>query len=314
MKHDITSLSRILSRKMKALFLGVSILILGLAGTSAPALSSSDFAPFITVQQLQSLPPDQRVVIDTRPVWKYLLGHIPGAVNLSDWMKFSTRIGGVRGQINQDKNFIVEQLRALGIDDPKTIVVYGDPTDKWRTDGRFFWMFEFYGFSRTALLKGGFQDWERAGFPTQRGLGTDPKPSSLQISDIHFNRDILADQQWIATRLGAKDLILIDNREKYEYDGATPYGSDRGGHIPGAIHIDWRKFFKADGRLKPREVLGSLLKSHNIEPGQHIVVYCTGGVRSAMAYFVFRHLGYTVRNYDGSWWDWSHNPKLPIES
>jgi len=32
-----------------------------------------------------------------------------------------------------------------------------------------------------------------------------------------------------------------------------------------------------------------------------------------MAYFVLRHLGYKVRNYDGSWWDWSQNPKLPIE-
>ncbi len=314
MKHDITSLSRILSRKMKALFLGVSILIFGLAGSSSPALSSSDFAPFITVQQLQSLPPDQRVVIDTRPVWKYLLGHIPGAVNLSDWMKFSTRIGGVRGQINQDKNFIVEQLRALGIDDPKTIVVYGDPTDKWRTDGRFFWMFEFYGFTRTALLKGGFQHWEQAGFPIHRGFGTDPQTSSLKVSELHFNRDILADQRWIAARLGAKDLVLIDNREKHEYEGATPYGSTRGGHIPGARHIDWRDFFKSDGTLKSREELGSLLKSKDIQPGQHIVVYCTGGVRSAMAYFVFRYLGYTIRNYDGSWWDWSHNPKLPIES
>jgi len=314
MKHDITSLSRILSRKMKALFLGVSILFFGLAGTSSSALSSSDFEPFITVQQLQSLPPDQRVVIDTRPAWKYLLGHIPGAVNLSDWMEFSTRIGGVPGQINQDKNFIVEKLSALGIDSQKTIVVYGDPSDKWRTDGRFFWMFEFYGFTRTALLKGGFQHWERAGFPTHRGFETDPKPSSLQVADLHFNRGVLADQHWIAARLSAKDLILIDNREKHEYEGATPYGSTRGGHIPGARHIDWREFFKSDGSLKSREELGSLLKSRDIQPGQHIVVYCTGGVRSAMAYFVFRYLGYTVRNYDGSWWDWSHNPTLPIES
>jgi thiosulfate/3-mercaptopyruvate sulfurtransferase len=314
MKHDITSRSRILSRKIKALFLRVSIVLFGLAGTSFPALSGSDFEPFITVQQLQSLPLDQRVVIDTRPAWKYLFGHIPGAVNLSDWMKFSTRINGVPGQINQDKNFIVEKMRALGIDGQKTIVVYGDPTDKWRTDGRFFWMFEFYGFTRTALLKGGFQHWERAGFPIHRGLGTNPKPSSLQVSDLHFNRGVLADQQWIAARLGAKDLVLIDNREKHEYQGARPYGSVRGGHIPGAMHIDWREFFKSDGTLKSREELGSLLKSKGIQPRQHIVVYCTGGVRSAMAYFVFRYLGYTVRNYDGSWWDWSHNPELPIES
>ncbi len=314
MKHDITSLNCILSRKIKAFLLGVSILVLGLAGTDSPALSAPDFEPLITVQQLQSLPQNERVLIDTRPSWQYLLGHIPGAVNLSDWKEFTTRTGRVHGRINQDKNFIVERLRSLGIHAKKTIVVYGDLTDKWRTDGRFFWMFEFYGFTRTALLKGGFQHWKQAGFATERGFGPNSKPSALEASDIHFNRKILADQNWIAQRLGSKDIILIDNREKHEYEGATPYGSPRGGHIPGAVHFDWREFFKSDGTMKPREALVILLKSRDIHPSQQIVVYCTGGVRSAMAYFVFRYLGYTVRNYDGSWWDWSYNPKLPIDS
>jgi thiosulfate/3-mercaptopyruvate sulfurtransferase len=303
-----------LSRKIKADFLRASILTLGIITMPQPTLSSTDFEPFITPEQVQSLPRNERVVIDTRPSWKYLLGHIPGAINLSDWKEFTIRSDGVHGQINQNKDFIVQKLRALGIDHQKTIVIYGDLSDKWRTDGRFFWMFEFYGFKRVALLKGGFQNWGKAGFPKRRGFGQDPKPSALETSDINFNQDILANQSWIASRLGSQSIMLIDNREKHEFDGATPYGSSRGGHIPGALHIDWREFFKSDGTLKPREALNSLLKSKNIQSNQEIVVYCTGGVRSAMAYFVFRHLGYKVRNYDGSWWDWSHNPKLPIES
>ena len=253
-------------------------------------------------------------MIDTRSSWKYLLGHIPGAINLSDWKKFTIKSGDVRGRINQNKDFIVQKLRALGIDHQKTIIIYGDLSDKWRTDGRFFWMFEFYGFKRVSLLKGGFQNWEKAGFQKERGFGQDPKPSALETSDINFNQDILANQSWIVSQLGSQNIVLIDNREKHEFDGATPYGSSRGGHIPGALHIDWRDFFEPNGTLKPRKALNSLLKSKNIQSGQEIVVYCTGGVRSAMAYFVFRYLGYKVRNYDGSWWDWSHNPKLPIES
>ena len=314
MKHDITSPNCILSRKIKAGFLTVSILAFTIIGVSQPALSAPDFELLITPNQVQSLAENERVVIDTRPSWKYMLGHIPGALNLSSWKEFTLKSNGVAGQINQDKEFIVQKLRALGIDPRKTIVIYGDLSDKWRTDGRFFWMFEFYGFKRVGLLKGGFQNWENAGFPKQRGFGQSPKPSVLKTSDIHFNRDILADQNWIASRLGSQGIALIDNREKHEFDGATPYGSSRGGHIPGALHIDWREFFTSDGTLKPRENLDALLKSKGIQSNQEIVVYCTGGVRSAMAYFVFRHLGYKVRNYDGSWWDWSHNPKLPIES
>ncbi len=314
MKHDITSPNCILSRKIKAVFLRVSILALGILGMPQPALPTPDFELLITPERVQFLPKNDRILIDTRPAWKYLLGHIPGAINLNDWKEFTVRSNGVKRQINQDKEFIVRKLRSLGIDPQKTIIIYGDLSDKWRTDGRFFWMFEFYGFKRVAILKGGFQNWRKAEFSQTRGFGQTPKPSGLKTSDINFNRDILADQGWIASRLGSQNIALIDNREKHEFDGATPYGSFRGGHIPGALHIDWREFFTSDGNLKTRETLYSLLKSKGIPSNREIVVYCTGGVRSAMAYFVFRHLGYKVRNYDGSWWDWSHNLKLPIES
>lgn len=292
----------------------LALLALGFAGMPSVAFSAPDVELLITPEQVHSLPENERILIDTRPSRKYLLGHIPGAINLSDWRKFTIKSDGVMGKINQDKKFVVRKLRSLGIDFHKTIVIYGDLTDKWRTDGRFLWMFEFYGFKRVALLKGGLQGWEKAGFQKKWGFGQTPKPSALEISDINFNRDVLANQGWIASRLNSQNIALIDNREKREFDGATPYGSSRGGHIPGALHIDWREFFKADGTLKPRETLKHLLKSKGIQPDQEIVVYCTGGVRSAMAYFVFRHLGYKVRNYDGSWWDWSHNPNLPIES
>ena len=111
-------------------------------------------------------------------------------------------------------------------------------------------MFEFYGFKRVALLKGGFQHWRKAGFSKERGFGQTPKSSALEASSIHFNQDVLADQSWIASRLGSPDIALIDNREKYEFDGATPYGSSQGGHIPGALHIDWREFFDSKGQLE----------------------------------------------------------------
>lgn len=314
MKHDITSPGRILSREIKALFVVGVFLGLALPAFAATPPPTSDFETFITPAKLKSLPEKVRVIIDTRSAWKFMAGHIPGAINLSSWQDFSKKSHGVAGQIRQDKSFIAQKLSSLGIDHNKTIVIYGDLTDKWRTDGRFFWMFEFYGFKRTALLKGGYQQWQKAGFAIDRGFGDDPPVTALKVTDISLNREVVADQNWIATRLGSKEIAIIDNREKHEFEGATPYGSSRGGHIPGAIHIDWREFFDAQGMLKPKDKLASLLKSKGIRPDQEIVVYCTGGVRSAMAYFVFRYLGYTVRNYDGSWWDWSHNPKLPIES
>ena len=85
-----------------------------------PAFSSPDFESLITPEQVQSLPKNERVLIDTRPSWKYLLGHIPGAINLSNWKEFTTKPNGVPGQINQDKDFIVKKLRCSRGRPPKS--------------------------------------------------------------------------------------------------------------------------------------------------------------------------------------------------
>lgn len=314
MKHDITSLIDFLSRKIKALAAWTALAMCLICGGWTASWADTEQTPLLTLETLRTLPPTEVVLLDTRSTWRYLLGHIPGAQSTGDWQDYSVTRSGVRGLIDQDRNAIARKLKAMGIDKNKTIVLYGDPTDKWRTDGRFFWMLEFYGFSRTVLLEGGLDAWENQGLPIERGPASPPDPSDLKAEDIQFNNAVYADQEWIRQRLKTPELALIDNRERNEFDGATPYGSSRGGHIPGAIHIDWREFYDANGRLKPRDALEALLKKWKVRKDQQVVVYCTGGVRSGMAYFVFRYLGYDVRNYDGSWWDWSRNPNLPVES
>ncbi|MBI4389054.1 MAG: sulfurtransferase [Nitrospinae bacterium] len=293
-------------------FLSMAIMMLSVSLQGVQTLSAEVFEPLLNPQKLNSLPAKDRVLLDTRPAWRFLLGHIPGAVNTGDWRDFTVTIDGVPGMLNEDRDFLARKLQALGIDYGKTIVVYGDAKDQWRTDGRFFWMFERLGFGRVGILDGGWDAWVESGGDTERGSGGSPLPSALAPQDIRFNDAALADQKWIFERLGSQSIAVIDNRTRKEFDGAILYGEKRGGHIPGAVHIDWREFFTSGGKLKSREEAAALLDKYGVRPEQEAVVYCTGGVRSAMAYFVFKHLGRKVRNYDGSWWDWSHNPALPL--
>ena len=311
MKKDITNVNGDLSRKIKTLVLAFFLADF-VPGQPCPASADLPENPVsINADQLLALPSDKTVIVDTRSGWKYFLGHIPGAVNLADWRDFTEKRAGVQGLLIEDKDFIIGKLRPLGIDRHKTIVLYGDPTDRWRTDGRFLWMFERFGFESVRILTGGLDSWKKSGGKIERGKQSRVSPSLLSTEDIHFNEKVTATGSWIHENRDR--LAIIDNRTKKEYDGATPYGSARGGHIPKALHIPWERFFTDNGILKGKSDLTALLDKNGIRPEREIVVYCTGGVRSGMAYYAFRNLGYAVRNYDGSWWDWSLNSKLPVE-
>lgn len=268
----------------------------------------------IAPAQLKSLVAEETVIIDTRSKWKFLLSHISGAINLSDWKKFTSKQNGVPGMLILDRKLIAEKLRPFGIDNGKTIILYGNPKDPWRTDGRLFWMFQRYGFQSVKILQGGLEGWKRIGGEINVGLADPKNASSFSAEDIKLNDTVAADKNWIRERLAAGKIAIIDNRTQKEYDGSTPYGSTRGGHIPQSVHIHWSEFFTETGDMKASNVLLKMLSQFGITQDREVVVYCTGGVRSAMAFFVLKYLGYSVRNYDGSWWEWSRDASLPVEN
>jgi thiosulfate/3-mercaptopyruvate sulfurtransferase len=310
MKPDITSAARNLSRKIRGIFyLVTGIILMGLSPQKNPISEL-----LLTPSALKKIPAEQRVIIDTRAKWKFLSGHIPGAINMSNWREFTTKKDGIKGILIEDKTFISDTFSALGLNLMQPIIIYGEPSDPWRTDGRFFWMFERYGFAKVALLDGGLDTWKQSGGIVERGFQKERKFTKINLETLKLNPNVIADKALINDILLNKKYVLIDNRTQKEFQGATPYGSDRGGHIPNAKHIHWPDFFKINGTLKSTIDLSHLLQSAGVRSDQEVIVYCTGGVRSAMAYFVFRYLGFKVRNYDGSWWDWSKDSNLPIET
>jgi thiosulfate/3-mercaptopyruvate sulfurtransferase len=93
-------------------------------------------------------------------------------------------------------------------------------------------------------------------------------------------------------------------------------GALRGGHIPGALNIPWKRAVAEDGTFKPADELRAIYEEEQgLAVDQNIVTYCRIGERSSHTWFVLTYLlGYpNVRNYDGSWTEWGNLVGVPIE-
>jgi len=89
-----------------------------------------------------------------------------------------------------------------------------------------------------------------------------------------------------------------------------------GGHIPGAINVQWSKMVNEDGTLKSADELKNLYESINITTDKEIMTYCVIGERASYTWFVLKYLlGYpNVKTYDGSWLEQGNNMENPIEN
>jgi thiosulfate/3-mercaptopyruvate sulfurtransferase len=111
------------------------------------------------------------------------------------------------------------------------------------------------------------------------------------------------------------ETILVDARSVEEFVGKEMAGIPRAGHIPSAINIPWNGFLNSDATLKDVEAIGDGLDEKGLHRSHEVVCYCTGGVRSGWVYFVLKVMGYPkVKNYPGSWWEWSRDFAAPAET
>ncbi len=222
----------------------------------------------------------------------------------------------IRDYVDPDR--FAALLSRAGIRPGQTVVFYGDNFNWWAAYA--LWVFSLFGLDDTRLLDGGRQKWVDEGRPLttdkpDRASSEYPVPERDDSKIRAFREEVLAHSE-----VGNP---LVDVRSPEEYRGellhmpAYPQeGALRGGHIPGARSVPWKRAANEDGSFKSADELRSIYEDEiGLSSDDDVIAYCRIGERSSHTWFVLSQLlGYPkVRNYDGSWTEWGNVVRAPIE-
>jgi thiosulfate/3-mercaptopyruvate sulfurtransferase len=243
----------------------------------------------------------------------YESGHIPGARKV-DW---HTDLQDPVTRDYVDGEGFARLASSRGIRRDDTVVFYGDNFNWWAAYA--LWVFTLFGHPDVRLLDGGRQKWIAEGRPLTREK-PEPEPTDYPVVE-RDDAAIRAYRDQVEEHLQTGG-PMVDVRSPQEYTGELTHmpdypqeGALRGGHIPGAVNVPWKRAANEDGTFKPvGELQAIYAEEQGLAPEDDIIAYCRIGERSSHTWFVLHHLlGYPrVRNYDGSWTEWGNLVRAPI--
>ncbi len=289
------------------------------AGVEASQPAEWGWTYFTTAEQLAArLGEPNLLVLDARSPEAYAQGHIPGAVNLpgEDLRTPSAKPGQGDSQYifrkpdgSPDVAKYVQIFSEIGVSPETHVVVYGNHAGQ--TDGSIPAMIlHWLGHEQVSFLDGvGVEAWKNAGFELS-AEPVSPSPAQFRAEPIEgfvWNLDdVLANLQ-------NPNVAFYDTRSLGEYTGQDKRNNAHGGHIPGAVRIDYAEQIQGQGKtLSEKDAIVQRLKAEGITPDRTIVLYCQTSTRVSLPYLILKDLGYPdVVVYDASWHEYGNLPGTP---
>lgn len=267
-----------------------------------------DWPLLIEASQLaDSLHEPKLLILDTSSADNYAKHHVPGAVHIAP----AELQCGIKPAVG--KMPAPDQLQLLfsrvGLTPDKHVIVYDDEGGGWA--GRLIWTLDVIGHRNYSYLNGGLQAWLSGGHPSE-DVANLPPPSEIEIT---IDSTPIAEIEDFINLLGNSQLGIWDARSPEEYRGEKVL-AQRGGHIPGAVNLDWLELIDNgnDMRLKNLSALQARLDHIGLSADKTIITHCQTHHRSGLSYLLMKILGYPhIKGYHGSWGEWGNREDTPIE-
>lgn len=246
---------------------------------------------------------DDITLVDARGEDEAKKGTVKGAI-ATTWQYLATCEDGEAGDENWgcilDTKRLEERLGELGLSKDKEIVLFSNAEKGWGEDGRIAWELIAAGYDNVKMVNGGIKALKAADVEIVKEVAT-PEKTMVKIDSIDETHDINTEE----LKSIYDECKIVDVRTDKEYNGKTLYGEANGGHLPGAVHIRYTDLFNGDSTLRSVEDLTKMFEDAGLSKNDHIVTYCTGGIRSAYMQLVMEMCGFeNSENYDESFYRW----------
>ncbi len=234
------------------------------------------------------------VILDSRGNVAYSYAHIPNSQPLGIEKVVKTNQYGANVVLDVDQ--AAKLFGSLGIDETKTVIIYGDYMDP--SAARVAWTMLYFGHDKTRILDIGIRGWHQKGLPITRDIPT-IKPAVF-IPKVNPNLRIEAEE--LQKKLD--NAIILDARSPQEF---------MAGRIPNSILLPFTDGVGARGFIfKEKDDLIKLFEEKQIPKDKELVCYCALGHRGANIFTQLKIAGYeNVKLYDGSLADWAGR-RLPL--
>lgn len=179
-------------------------------------------------------------MVDTRAAADYEKGHLPGVVSLPVTDTFDPL---QQRNYPAPRDVLARLVAGRGIGTNDRVVVYDGGAET--AAPRLFWTLEHLGHRNVAVLDGGVRAWQAAGGEVTPALPDPPAATfvpAMQPQLLHRLQDCLG-------HAGAGTVVMLDARSPEEYRG-DDVRAKFGGHILGAVNVDWRLLFADNARLR----------------------------------------------------------------